>query len=465
MKPFSDYADLFLTMPCYLLYSWMAGQFCKKHLETSKKKEALFVFLFFGGWLLLDIGSRLAFLPYICAVTLEHLWLMGLVLWLFQAGREKKILAASMLMTVVMLVGNFCSSLLSCLALFFWRIVTQIPDPVFDEWEIGLNGGISLGLAAAALHWLSKRLTSVFYGKAGRWYVLAAMPLLMIVMMFDVAGWGASNGIMFRSGGNMGIYYDQIFSYTGFCVLSAICMLAAGFYLFGMDRIDLEQKKNSQYRAQITAYKMLEEQYSRSERLRHDLKNHVIALSGLWEEKDWERLGNYLKKMENSVWLGTSEEATGNRVVDALLYQKRKMAEEKGILWECDVQIPRQSGIHEFDLCVLFGNILDNAVEACERLQRREKEKGLQPFIRIHAGTVKKCFLLEVTNSMAVAEQPGNGHTEKENPQEHGIGLLNVRDVVHKYDGTMDMEMQNGIFMISLLIPLGDAVHDIKRVV
>jgi len=465
MKQFSNYADILLTMPCYLLYSWIAGQFCKKHLETSKKRETLFVFLSFGGWLLLDIGSRLAFLPYICAVTLEHLWLMGLVLWLFQAGREKKMLAASILMSGVMLAGNFCSSLLSCLALFFWRMVKQIPNPVLNEWEIGWIGGISLCLAAAALYQTSKRLTPVFYGKTGRWYVLAAIPLLMIVMMFDVAGWGASNGILVRSGGNMGLYYDQIFSYAGFCVLSAICMLAAGFYLFGMDRIDLEQKKNSQYRAQITAYQMLEEQYGRSERLRHDLKNHVIALSGLWEENDWKRLGNYLKKMENSAELGACEEATGNRVVDALLYQKRKMAEEKGILWECDVQIPGQSGIHEFDLCVLFGNILDNAAEACERLQRRETKKELQPFIHVHAGTVKKCFLLEVTNSMAVAKQPESGHSEKKNPQEHGIGLLNVRDVVDKYDGTMDVEMQDGIFTISLLIPLGDAVHDIKRAV
>jgi len=465
MKPFSDYADFFLTMPCYLLYLWMAGRFCKKNLEASGKKEALFVFLSFGGCLLSNIGRGLSLIPYLCASALEHLWLMGLVLWLFQTGREKKILAASMLMTVVTLVGNFCASFLSCLALLFQHMVTQIPNPILNEWEIGLIGGISLCLAAAALYQMSKRFTPVFYGKTGRWYVLAAMPLLMIVMMFDVAGWGASKGILVRSGGNMGLYYDQIFSHAGFCVLSAICMLAVGFYLFGMDRIDLEQKKNSQYRAQITAYKMLEEQYGRSERLRHDLKNHVIALLELWEENDWKRLGNYLKKMENSAELGACEEATGNRVVDALLYQKRKMAEEKGILWECDVQIPRQSGIHEFDLCVLFGNILDNAAEACERLQRRETKKGLQPFIHVHAGTVKKCFLLEVKNSMAVAKQPGSGHREKKNPQEHGIGLLNVRDVVHKYDGTMDVEMQDSIFVISLLIPLGDAVHDIKRVV
>ena len=262
----------------------------------------------------------------------------------------------------------------------------------------------------------------------------------------------------------MGLYYDQIFSHTEFCVLAVIFMTAAGFYLFGMDRIYLEQKKSGQYHGQVAVYKMMEEQYSRSERLRHDLKNHVIALSGLWEEKEWEKLGSYLKKMEKSGELGTHEEATGNRVVDVLLHQKRKTAQEQGIVWECDVQIPKFCNISEFDLCVLFGNILDNAVEACERSGSREAECGELPFIHVHAGVVKKCFLLEVTNSTEAAGRP-HSDTGKENPREHGIGLLNVDDVVHKYNGVMNMERVNGVFAISVLIPLDNAVHDIEQAV
>lgn len=240
-------------------------------------------------------------------------------------------------------------------------------------------------------------------------------------------------------------------------------MFATGFYVFGMERIDLEQKKNGQYHSQIIAYKLLEEQYSQSERLRHDLKNHIIALSGLLENKEWEKMGNYLKNMENRADLGIGEDITGNRIVDVLLYQKRKIVERKNIIWECDVQIPKICYISEYDLCVLLGNILDNAVEACEKSQSKEANSTSKQFINIQAGVIKKCFLLEVRNSTDMIDKPNIGFTNKENPSEHGIGLLNISDVVHKYNGVMDIEIRNSVFTISVLIPLNNAVHNIKQ--
>lgn len=210
---------------------------------------------------------------------------------------------------------------------------------------------------------------------------------------------------------------------------------------------------------------MLAEQYSQAERLRHDLKNHVFALRGLWEEQAWEKLGEYLGRMEANARFGTNEEATGNRAMDALLCQKRKMAEEKKIDWECDVRIPKHCRINEFDLCVLFGNILDNALEACERLRQGREEQEIRPFIRVHAGPVKSCFLLEVKNSMSAAERPKRELTGKENPHGHGLGLLNVGDVVRRYDGALHKKIQDDVFDISVLLPMGDAAHDIERVV
>ena len=220
-----------------------------------------------------------------------------------------------------------------------------------------------------------------------------------------------------------------------------------------MNRIYLEQEKNSQYHAQVAVYKMQEEQYRQAERLRHDLKNRVIAMTGLWEDKEWEKLGNYLRKMGNGAELGAFEEATGSRVVDVLLYRKRRMTEEKGFVWDCDVKVPKQCGIHEFDLCVLFGNILDNAVEACGRLEDGEKGEHVRPFVRIQAGAVKKCFYLEVKNSTGTTERR-RGSLQTADRKSHGIGLLNVGDVVRRYNGAMHTEIQSGVYTISVLIPM-----------
>lgn len=381
---------------------------------------------------------------------------------------EKGIQAASMLVTVITMLSLahfFFNALFSCLLLVWMHTAECVDVPVLENTEIVLIEWSSFAIAVMAVYGMKKRLCNVFQGKPGRWYAVLTIPLLVVAIVIYVANWGASYGVLFRSGGNMGLYYDQIFSHVGWSVLSALSLFATGVYVFGMDRIYLEQKKAEQYQVQAAVYKMLEEQYSQAERLRHDLKNHLLALLGLWEDQAWEKLGDYLKKMESSAQLGENEEVTGNRAVDALLYQKRKMAEDKKIDWECDVRIPKQCSINEFDLCVLFGNILDNAVEACERLQREAYVQGLQPFIRVQAGIVKKCFLLEVKNSMNAVEKPKGRIAKTENPQGRGIGLLNVSDVVRVYNGVMNTEIQNGIFDISVLLPLGETAYDIERVV
>lgn len=386
----------------------------------------------------------------------------------FNRQAEKTARAVSILVTVLTLIWLayfFSESLISCLLLVWKHTAEHVDIPVLGSAEDGLLVWGSLGIAILAVCGMRKRLKAVFRGKSGKWYAVLILPLFVVATVTYAANWGASYGILYRSGGNLGLYYDQIFSYVGWGVLSGLSLFAVGLYVFGMDRIYMEQKKAKQYHAQIAVYQMLEEQYRQSERLRHDLKNHVVALSGLWEDQEWKKLGVYLKKMENSAGLGAYEEATGSRVVDVLLYQKRKTAEAKGIVWECDVRIPKPCGISEFDLCVLFGNILDNAVEACEKSGGREAEQKRRPYIHVRAGTVKKCFLLEAANSTAVADQSKGGHAGTEYIQERGIGLLNVGDVVERYDGAMRTEIQDGVFTISVLIPLEGAAHDMKQVV
>lgn len=200
----------------------------------------------------------------------------------------------------------------------------------------------------------------------------------------------------------------------------------------------------------------MEEQEGQTKRLRHDLKNHLTVLSGLAENEEWEKLKGYLKNMGEAAQMEAGEEATGNRVVDILLNQKRKAAERKNTAWECDVKMPRECHIQEFDLCVLFGNILDNAVEGIQGISK--------PFIQIRAGAVKRCFLLEVKNSADREGQDKTGAAGGKDLKEYGIGLLNVRDVVCKYNGTMNIEMEEGVFVISVLIPLEGSVHDMKQV-
>ncbi len=459
MKQMLDYADIIIEAVLYLGFLWAAVLFCKKQLTVSKKKKWLFASLSFLGWLLLSLANRRYFMLHIFFRIWNHIFFLGMVLLFFQGEREKKCLAASLLMTVNTLVAHFFAALLSCLYLVFEHTIKKVPEPFLGEWETAAINVASFVMVILAVRWMTKHMGAVFYGKTRKWYFIVALPLLIMLTTFDVAVWGATNGIMVQSSGNRSLYFDQLVSHTEFGVLAALSMFAAGIYVFGMDRLYLEQKKSSQYQSQIAVYQMLQEQYSQSERLRHDMKNHVIALSGLFQEKEWEKMGEYLRHMEGSVRTDGGD-LTGNKAVDAIFYQKQKQAERKNVVWDCDLQIPRELGMQEFDLCVLLGNLLDNALEACER-QRNDECR----FIRIQGNAVKKCFLLEVKNSMAQTETYKGGVTNKKNSREHGIGLLNVRDVVQRYHGAINVEAGQGVFVISILIPTKEAAHDVKQAV
>ena len=459
MKQLSDYVDILVVVPFCLGYLWAAGKFCMKFLGASKRRERLFLIISFCSLLLRNIlGRRYPDLYSFFAVS-GSIFFVGLVILFFRSDREKRILAASILIVIIKLVSEFCASLLDCLVLFFLHTVKKIPEPLFGDWGGGLVSGIGYCFAIFAIYLMSKRLEPVFCGKPRKWYVILAVPLLAIVTVYDVASLGASNGIMVRSGGDMGLYYDQVFSHSEFLVLAFLSMAAAGFYVFGMNRIYLEQEKSGRYHSQIAVYKMLAEQYRQSERLRHDMKNHIIALSALSRNKEWEKLDDYLKNMEGTA-LDTAGDLTGNKAVDAILYQKQRQAEWENIKWECDVRMPKECCINEFDLCVLFGNILDNALEACGRMRGDECR-----FINIQAKTVKKCFLIEVKNSMDKAEKFTEGCTNKGDSQKHGIGLMNVSDVVDSYNGAVHKEFGKGIFVISILMPFPDTAHGIKTAV
>ena len=441
-------------------YTWAISKFCKKHFEITVIKEVSFILLLFTAMLIVNMISTHYFIPHIICALLSHIILIGLVLLFFRAEFGKKILAASVLIAIITMLGDFCDSLLCFLTLYILHTVKGIPEPFIADWHGYLITGIHIASVTLAIYGMTGRFESVFSGKTRQWYITAALPLLVLTTVIDIANWGASNGIMVISRYSMGLYYDQLFSHAEIGTLAALAMFAAGFYLFSMNRIDLEQRKSSQYQAQITAYKMLDEQYRRTERLRHDMKNHVIALSGLLRNKEYEKMDEYLQNMEDSGRLADDGEITGNGAVDAILYQKKAHAGQSGILWECDVRMPRECRINEFDLCILFGNLLDNAVEACVRQSAEAR------FISIHAGTFKNCFLLEVRNSTDATDTPNSAltrgsarttrHTHKQNPGEHGIGLLNVRDVVESYDGVIDITAENGIFTISVLIPMRD---------
>lgn len=452
MNPILEVCERILPFLCSLLDIVAVSRFCKNFFRTSRKKEAGFLVL--SGLSVLLIGVISNGCP--VSVLIWQIIFCGLIFVFFQSIKYKKLFACAVLTAARALVWNFTSSLLSLVSLLLLKLVKQS-----REFVIGTAGNLFIGCASylagiAVVLWMSKSLSFVFEKEERSWYWALSVPLFLAVLIVDVMNFGASYGIMVRSGGNWGIYYDQIFSHAGICTVTALLAAGLGSYILGMERIHGEQEKKEQYVSQIKYYQMLEEQYGQMERLRHDLKNHIITMQGLSEEKDWEKMRAYLLRMEEAGGLTGSEDVTGNRAVDALLFQKRMLAESKKIHWNCSLQIPKDTPAGEFALCVLLGNILDNAIEACERIEGER-------FIEIQSGMIKKCFLLEIKNSTDLKDIQTLERSQKRGGKESGIGMANIRDTLERLDGAMDIEFGNDMLRLSVLIPLKGYVHDRNR--
>lgn len=184
-------------------------------------------------------------------------------------------------------------------------------------------------------------------------------------------------------------------------------------------------------------------------RFRHDFKNHVIVLNAMLEQGDYEKAKGYFSSVSEEFTGKQSSFSTGNSVVDSLLSIKVVTAAMQNTEILFDGVIPER-GIEPKDMCICFGNLLDNAIEACAALPE-ETERT----IRIQAIPSNNVLVLSFVNPATQKSKTAFGQlpqTTKKDVKVHGIGLKNVRDIAKKYNGALHLSSENGTFTAELLL-------------
>lgn len=177
---------------------------------------------------------------------------------------------------------------------------------------------------------------------------------------------------------------------------------------------------------------------------RHDMKNHYIALAGYFDSGDLEGGKNYIDKINGEI---TKKDVvdTGNIALDAIISTKKALAEEKGIIFESTVQIPEHLPIDAADICIVFGNSLDNAIEACEKIKNGEK--------KIHLSVIYEddSILCKIVNSIETEKKITFKSTKKDK-KNHGIGIENIKQALSKYNHVVKMDQTDKEFVFSFII-------------
>lgn len=213
----------------------------------------------------------------------------------------------------------------------------------------------------------------------------------------------------------------------------------------------------------------MERIYSEIRGMKHDMKNTLAVIGQLsMEEKD--ELQEYLADLNQTFDRLDMCFRTGNTVADTLLNMKYHEAVRLVPDLEMDTDrlvFPQDLKIHSYDIGIILGNAVDNAVRACRKL--KEKEPEAEAFIRFVSMQKGNLLILKVENSFdgklvrkPLEEFPVTDKPDKEN---HGMGLVNIKNTVEKYHGTMDYMVKGRVFILSMMMKIkGRCVHRISPV-
>ena len=239
-----------------------------------------------------------------------------------------------------------------------------------------------------------------------------------------------------------------------FAILISGCMLIINISVFYLYNILTENyihlRDHDIYKQQIYAYQnqleVIMESQNRVRALRHDMKNHILALQILVQRKEAEETNKYLDSMKNFMTNPEEYVKTGNDAVDSLLNYKIQKADEVLNVVETKISIPEQLRLRSFDLNVLLGNLLDNAIDA----SMQTEDKKLKITIKLDKGIL---FLNICNSCQMIADGKKNFlETTKEDKANHGIGLKNVRRIVEKYHGDITFFYENNIIQTDVMM-------------
>lgn len=195
-------------------------------------------------------------------------------------------------------------------------------------------------------------------------------------------------------------------------------------------------------------YKEISLIWERNKQLIHDMRHHLFVLTTLSQEENVGKIKEYLMELDKSYSYPKMKKWTEHPVIDMILNQKLEYAKENGIHTQIQAQKGIKIAFSDSDICSILGNLLDNAIEACNRMSSPDK------WINIILDNQGEMFFLKVSNSINELPVKRKGYwvTNKIKSDVHGLGLKSVESIVRQYDGELVYDVNDTSFKVSITL-------------
>lgn len=231
--------------------------------------------------------------------------------------------------------------------------------------------------------------------------------------------------------------------------LGILVLAAALFFFLRLLILYLVDKKIDTYQNDLIEKHCEEVQnmYQQVRGWRHDYKHHIQTMKAHLAMKQYDELDTYLSELDTDLTTVDTVIKTGNVRIDAVLNSKLAVAKRKGIRVNAKAIVPKDLAVSEVDLCIIIGNLLDNAMEACEKEPEEEKR-----FIRVYIDILKAQLYIYVANSMTNDIKKLGKKYLTTKTAGHGFGLMRVDRVVARYNGYLNRQHEEGVFATEIML-------------
>ena len=310
--------------------------------------------------------------------------------------------------------------------------------------------------------WLAAALLLAAFGAAGALagYGWLSLPVVCITafLLVHLGDRLGTNRVSFRFAALF------VLVQVGLCLLNqngtaaqgswTFSLLATAIFFLSENNQNFLRKSYEQsmmeYQNKVVAKQVEEVQglYMTMRGWRHDYHNHIQVLKAHMAMGQLDALAGYLDALEQDLSQVDTYVKSGNLMVDAVLNSKLTLARQKDIALDCAAELPEQLSVSDVDLCVILGNLLDNAVEACEKIPPEGR------FLRVYCAVVKHQLYLSVQNSAKEELDFDERNYISKKRGNHGLGMKRVKVLVDQYQGFLNLQNQPGIFAAEVLLPL-----------
>lgn len=420
--------EFIYTHATWLIVTWLTYRLLSFFLTPRSQHFVVKLLLF----ITLGCASNVVIYPEELIGTLGYLLLFSAAVFIFNKGTW---LVKSGTVIIFFPISAAISFLTQDIGLLAWiylfdSTTSPLIQTLIHFFCMLLRVGLWLLIYRITKNWISAVISEL---TPRMWLLIDAISLTSCISIVTI------------------IYKANMFaSYVAYpaCIACVLTSLGCCYLCSYISESLKAEMKIQTYKYQQSYYQELEENQKTIRKLKHDMNNHLNIIGTFLRDGDLPRAQAFFTDLSTE-FVTSSYTFCRHSLINAVLNAKYALAQTEGIHCTFKLDLEEALTIDDISLCSLLSNSLDNAIEACQKIETN-KERWITLSARQHNGHFS--YQLKNSKDHAIQLKKGQIITDKEDKDAHGIGLRNIRELVEKYQGHLDISYTDQDFSLVLLI-------------